>query len=243
MIETFNADWPVNAQVQALTTGRRGGVSVAPFGELNVATHVGDLPAAVQSNRRRLISKLGLPGKPNWLSQTHSNGLVRIDDSGLTDTPDADAAYTQAANQVLVIMTADCLPLFLATRDGAELALVHVGWRGMANGIIGRTLRQFDAPAEEICAWLGPAIGPDAFEVGADVRNLLLARKDAHEDAFQAFGSHWKADLYMLARQQLEGKVSFIGGGERCTYHEPQHFFSYRRDGTTGRMANLLWKT
>lgn len=242
MIETFKADWPVNAQVKALTTGRRGGVSVAPFGELNVATHVGDLPAAVQSNRRRLINKLGLPGKPNWLSQTHSNGLVRIDEAGLADTPDADAAYTQTANQVLVIMTADCLPLFLATRDGAELALVHVGWRGMVNGIVDRALRQFSAPAEQICAWLGPAIGAEAFEVGADVRNPLLKRDKQHEQAFQPFGTHWKADLYMLARQQLDGKVGFIGGGEHCTFSEPQHFFSYRRDGTTGRMANLLWK-
>ncbi|RUO24523.1 peptidoglycan editing factor PgeF [Aliidiomarina minuta] len=244
MINTFKADWPVINDVQALTTSRHGGVSVAPYGELNLATHVGDLPAAVQQNRRRLVKQLQLPDEPNWLSQTHSTGLVRIGEDGLADLPDADAAYTQVTNQVLVIMSADCLPVFLATRDGRELALVHAGWRGMASGIIKRALRQFEAPGEQICAWLGPAIGADAFEVGEDVRSAMLLQDPAHEEAFKPFGMHWKADLYKLARQQLgSASVGFIGGGQYCTYNQPEDFYSHRRDGTTGRMASLLWRS
>lgn len=243
MITTFKADWPVTSDVNALTTTRTGGVSVSPFGQLNVATHVGDLPAAVQENRRRLSHQLKLPTEPNWLSQTHSNGMVRIGEQGLQDLPDADAAYTDVAGQVLVIMTADCLPVFLATKDGSELALVHAGWRGMVNGIIGRALKQFKAPADEICAWLGPAISQQAFEVGDDVRDLIVGRNAQHASAFQRYQMHWKADLYEIARQQLAGKVGFVGGGDHCTHTENKLFYSYRRDGTTGRMANLLWKS
>lgn len=242
MIETLQAEWPVDPIVKALTTTRSGGVSVAPYGQLNVATHVGDLPASVQQNRRLLSHQLNLPDEPNWLSQTHSNGLVRIGADGLRDVPDADASYTEYAEQVLVIMTADCLPVFLAAKDGSELALVHVGWRGMANGILKRALQQFKSPAELRCAWLGPAISQAAFTVGKDVRDAMLKRHSAHESAFVKEGRRWRADLYQLARQQLEGQVGFIGGGEYCTYHESDLFFSHRRDGVTGRMASLLWR-
>lgn len=242
MISTLKPDWPVTDRVKAVTTTRTGGVSVAPYGQLNVATHVGDLPAAVQENRRRVKRHLRLPAEPNWLSQTHSNGLVRIGEQGLQDTPDADASYTQEASQVLAIMTADCLPVFLATRDGSELALVHAGWRGMANGIIERAVEQFEAPANEICAWLGPAISQQAFEVGDDVRDLILAHRAEHETAFVRHQMHWRADLYCMARQQLAERASFVGGGSHCTFNEPSLFYSHRRDGVTGRMANLLWK-
>lgn len=242
MITTLQADWPVDPRVKALTTTRDGGVSVAPYGRLNLATHVGDLPAAVQQNRRLLRTQLGLPSEPNWLSQTHSSALVRVGQQGLQDVPDADAAYTEYADQVLVIMSADCLPVFLASRDGSELALVHAGWRGMANGILNRALRQFKTPAEQRCAWLGPAISQPAFTVGNDVRDAMLARNPEHESAFQKEGRRWQADLYTLARQQLNGQVGYIGGGQHCTLAESELFFSYRRDGVTGRMASLLWR-
>lgn len=242
MITTLKPDWPVTDRVIACTTTRRGGVSVSPFGQLNVATHVGDLPAAVQENRKRLSAELALPTEPNWLSQTHSNGLVKIGEEGLQDVPDADAAYTDCDNQVLVIMTADCLPVFLATRDGSEVALVHAGWRGIANGIISRALDAFQAPHDEICAWLGPAISQPAFTVGSDVRELILQRSQAHESAFIKHGAKYKACLYTLARQQLEGRTGFVGGGNYCTYNQSELFYSYRRDGTTGRMANLIYK-
>ncbi|MCC5880436.1 MAG: peptidoglycan editing factor PgeF [Idiomarina sp.] len=241
MITTLKPEWPVHESVQAMTTTRKGGVSVSPFGQLNVATHVGDLPAAVQENRRRLVTELKLPAEPNWLSQTHSSGLVRIGESGLQDTPDADAAYTEFPNQVVVIMTADCLPVFLASRDGSEVALVHAGWRGIANGIIGRTLKTFQAKPDDLCAWLGPAISQSAFTVGNEVRELMLKRSAQHADAFVKYQSQWKACLYTLARQQLSGKVGFVGGGDYCTFSQPELFFSHRRDGTTGRMANLIY--
>ncbi|RAJ94600.1 peptidoglycan editing factor PgeF [Aliidiomarina maris] len=242
MISTLKPDWPVTDSVVAYTTTRTGGVSVAPYGQLNVATHVGDLPAAVQENRRRLMHQLALPNEPNWLSQTHSNGLVIIGEEGLQDVPDADAAYTQAAQQVIMIMTADCLPVFLATRDGSEVALVHAGWRGLANGIIARTLDAFDAPAEQICAWLGPAISQDAFEVGREVRDLLVQQDSQHQSAFKRVGAKYQTCLYTIARQQLDGLVGFIGGGDMCTYAQSSLFYSYRRDGVTGRMANLIYK-
>ena len=241
MITTLRPDWPVSDNVVACTATRRGGVSVSPFGQLNVATHVGDLPAAVQENRRRLVAELSLPGEPNWLSQTHSSALVKIGAEGLQDVPDADAAYTDCSNQVLVIMTADCLPVFLASRDGTEVALVHAGWRGMANGIIERTLRVFSSPREEICAWLGPAISQSNFIVGNDVRTALIKRHSEHEIAFTQHGLKYKACLYTLARQQL-ATIGFIGGGTHCTFEEADKFYSFRRDGTTGRMANLIYK-
>ena len=243
MITTLKPDWPVDSSVVAVTTTRRGGVSVSPFGQLNIASHVGDLPAAVQENRRRLVSELDLPAEPNWLSQTHSNGLVRIGEGGLQDIPDADAAYTEHHGQVVVIMTADCLPVFLAARDGSEVALVHAGWRGIANGIIIRTLKAFKSSPEDICAWLGPAISQPAFTVGNDVREAVIKRDAKHSEAFVPYQMQWKACLYSLARQQLQGKVGFVGGGEYCTYSRPELFFSYRRDGTTGRMANLIYKS
>lgn len=243
MITTLTPEWPVSDCVKAYTTTRVGGVSVAPFGQLNMATHVGDLPAAVQANRHRLVEELNLPAEPHWLSQTHSNGLVRIGEQGLQDLPDADAAYTNHSQQVLVIMTADCLPVFLASRDGSEVALVHAGWRGLANGILQRAISQFESPQHELCAWLGPAISQPAFEVGDDVRDLFLQKDECHGQAFLRTKTRYKADLYLIARQQLEHYVGFIGGGEHCTYNEPDLFYSYRRDGATGRMANLLWIT
>lgn len=242
MIITLKPDWPVAEHVVACTTTRKGGVSVSPFGQLNVATHVGDLPAAVQENRKRLLNELQLPSEPNWLSQTHSNALVKIGEEGLQDVPDADAAYTDCVQQVLVIMTADCLPVFLATRDGSEVALVHAGWRGIVNGIIERTLRAFAAPSHEICAWLGPAISQSHFTVDNDVRNAVLARNSEHASAFVKHGRKYKACLNTLARQQLNDNVGFIGGGDYCTYTNPELFYSYRRDGTTGRMASLIYQ-
>lgn len=242
MIITLKPDWPVAKHVIAYTTARKGGVSVSPFGQLNVATHVGDLPAAVQENRKRLVSALELPKEPNWLSQTHSNALVKIGAEGLQDVPDADAAYTDCVQQVLVIMTADCLPIFLASRDGSEVALVHAGWRGIANGIIARTLRAFAAPKHEICAWLGPAISQANFTVGNEVRKAVLERNSNHESAFIKHGLKYKACLATLARQQLTDKVGFIGGGDHCTYNNAELFYSYRRDGTTGRMASLIYQ-
>jgi len=243
MIEVKEVSWPVNEKVKGLTTLRKGGVSAKPYDELNLAAHVGDLPAAVQNNRGVLRKELNLPAEPNWLSQTHSDGVVRVGAFGLKDEAEADAAFTDEPNQVLAVMTADCLPLLLATKDGSELAIAHCGWKGIAAGIIERTLDQFEVSMDEVCAWMGPAIGPEHFEVGQDVLDAILALDKEHESAFKPHNGRWLADIYQITRQQLvKAGVGFIGGGSECTFSQSEDFYSYRRDGKTGRMASLLWR-
>jgi len=230
------------AGVRAFSTTRHGGVSAAPFASFNLGSHVGDLPAAVQKNRQRLLNALQLPNEPCWLNQVHGHTVVRLLSGACLDTPEADAAYTNVKGTVLAIQTADCLPILLAAEDGSEIAAVHSGWRSLAAGIISATLEQFTSSPQHIRAWLGPAIGPEHFEVGEDVRSAMLDLNSQHESAFKPYGEKYLADLAAIARQTLRSLgVDSIETCQTCTYANAEDYFSFRRDGQTGRMASLIW--
>ncbi len=235
-------DWPAPNRVRAYSTTRCGGVSMAPFKSLNLGDHVGDDPAAVAANRQHLCEALQLPSKPFWLRQVHGTvvyQLTDMDEGGI----EADGSFTRQLNRVCVVMTADCLPLLLCDREGSVVAAVHAGWRGLYAGIIEQAVTQLGVSPSRLMAWLGPAIGAQAFEVGSEVREAFLQHDVAANEAFiQKDSDHWLADLYLLARQRLrQSGVQAIYGGEFCTYYDPQKFFSYRRDVQTGRMATLIY--
>ncbi|MCH8501858.1 MAG: peptidoglycan editing factor PgeF [Aliidiomarina sp.] len=228
--------------VRAFSTTRHGGVSAAPFASLNLGSHVGDLPAAVQKNRQRLVQALKLPHEPCWLNQVHENTVVRLMSGACADTPEADASYTNVKGTVLAIQTADCLPILLAADDGSEIAAIHSGWRSLAAGIIRATLEQFSSSPQRIHAWLGPAIGSEHFEVGDDVRSAMLDLNTEHESAFKPYGEKYLADLTAIASQTLRSLgVNTIEASQICTYANAEDYFSFRRDGQTGRMASLIW--
>ncbi len=233
--------WPAPDHVHALITTRQGGCSDAPYHSLNLAAHVGDDPQRVACNRERLVRKLGLPAAPFWLEQVHGCDLVECDPA--QQGARADAATTTRPGQVCAVLTADCLPLLLCNRTGTRVAAVHAGWRGLAAGVLERAVEAFDPAAGELLVWLGPAIGAAAFEVGDDVRQVFLARDPANEAAFVPGASgRWLADIYRLARIILAAyNPGFVGGGDYCTVSDSARFFSYRRDGVTGRMASLIW--
>ncbi|MGD8108514.1 purine nucleoside phosphorylase YfiH [Pantoea sp. FN0302] len=234
-------DWPAPATVRACSTTRAGGVSAAPWDSLNLGDHVGDQPAAVQANRQRLVDMADLPAMPWWLEQVHGTEVVRLDERPPA-TRRADAVWSNQAGRVCAVMTADCLPVLFCSFDGKEVAAAHAGWRGLCAGVLENTLRQFSAPPEEIHVWMGPAIGPEAFEVGPEVRAAFMAHDPAAAGAFRAAGDKFYADLWQLARQRLAAQgVASVSGGGRCTWHDSAHFFSWRRSGTTGRMASLIW--
>ncbi len=236
--------WPVPARVHALTTTRDGpGVSVPPFDRFNLGLHVGDDALAVAANRTRLVRELGLPAEPHWLEQVHGTGVAIAGEDGGSGVPVADAAITRLPRHVLAIQTADCLPMLMAADDGTEIAAIHAGWRGLAAGVIEAALARLRTPRERTLAWLGPAIGPDAYEVGDDVRDACVRGDSAANSAFRPVrAGHWLCDLYALARHRLAGQgVLRVTGGEHCTLHERERFYSYRRDGATGRMATLIW--
>ena len=236
------ADWPAPDVIVAGTSTRVGGVSTDRFDSLNVGAHVGDDAANVAENRRRLIESAGMPGEPRWLRQVHGTGIsTASDDAG---SPRADAAITTAAGDVLVIMTADCLPVLLCASDGNELAAAHCGWRSLAGGILGKTVAAMRSEPADLLAWLGPAISQAAFEVGNDVRDAFLAGSPVAEQHFEPNDrGRWQADLYGLARLKLaESGVLRVSGGGRCTFSESEKFFSYRRDGETGRMASFIFR-
>ena len=231
--------WPAPARVRALITTRNGGSSVGPYASMNLGLRVGDDPESVRANRRTL-SKV-LPGEPIWLNQVHGNGVVHAE--SVTGAVEADASVAFSANCISVVTIADCLPILITDRTGSRVAAAHAGWRGLAAGIVENTVKALAASPQELIAYLGPAIGPTAFEVGNDVRNAFIAMDPA---AAQAFRPHapgkWLADLFQLARQRLETLgVTSIHGGGLCTYSDPGRFFSHRRDKVAGRMAALIW--
>lgn len=238
-IEWIEPDWPAPGQVQARSTTRRGGVSAGPWHSLNLATHVGDDPAAVAENRRRLREQGELPAAPAWLTQVHGCGVAQ----GAAAGCEADARVSSRPGEVCAVLTADCLPVLLCDRSGSRVAAVHAGWRGLAGGVLEQTLDNFSQPAAEMLAWLGPAIGPDAFEVGDEVRAAFIGADAEAKTAFRpARPGHWFADIYRLARQRLAARgVTAVYGGDLCTYREAERFYSFRRDGQTGRMASLIW--
>jgi YfiH family protein len=234
-------DWPAPPQVRALSTQRAGGVSAAPFESLNLGAHVGDSAEAVGENRRRLYTAARLPAEPVWLSQQHGTHVLDLD--GAHAPAVADAALTHGAGRVCAILTADCLPVLLAAESGAGVAAAHAGWRGLAGGVIEATVRALALPPESLLAWLGPAIGRAHFEIGAEVREELLCADPQAEAAFEPNArGRYMADLAALARRRLERVgIARIYGGDACTYAAPEHYFSYRRDGRTGRQATLIW--
>jgi len=236
-------DWPVPPGVRALTTTRAGGVSTGPYASLNLAGHVGDDPAAVAANRARLARAAGLPAEPAWLQQVHGCGVCHLGADIAARGRSADATVADRPNSVCAVLTADCLPVLLSAEDGGVVAAVHAGWRGLLAGVIEATITRMGRPADPLLAWLGPAIGPAAFEVGPEVRDAYCRRAPAAEAAFRAHpNGRWLADLYALARQRLaDAGIERIWGGGHCTMTESERFFSYRRDGVTGRMATLIW--
>ena len=241
MIEFITPDWPAPARVRALSTTRMGGISLPPYDSLNLGDRVGDDLQAVTANRQRLEEQLGLPAAPCWLEQIHGCDVV---DAGAVESGcQADASITRQPGVACVVMTADCLPLLLCDKQGRCVAAVHAGWRGLLDGVIEMTLERMVLPPEQILAWMGPAIGPDAFEVGDEVFHAFVERDAAAVVHFHANRpGHKLADIYGLARQRLTAKgVAFISGGRYCTVSERDRFFSYRRDGATGRMATLIW--
>lgn len=242
MLEVIRPDWPAPARVQALTTTRVGGVSRSPFDQLNLATYVGDQLEDVLHNRQLLRETVNLPNEPLWLSQVHGVGIV--DAACSTVDMQADGSFTTEPGVVCAVMTADCLPVLLTDRDGGCVAAAHAGWRGLADGVIEAAVAALPVAADQLLAWLGPAIGPGAFEVGDEVRDAFCAVDSQAELAFARQGDKWLADIYILARQRLAavGVTSVYGGGG-CTFTDQARFYSYRRDGQTGRMASLIWLT
>lgn len=235
------ARWPAPARVKALTTTRAGGVSAAPYDSLNLAAHVGDDPTAVAANRARLRAAASLPAEPVWLEQVH--GTVIVDAAQAASGVQADGSHARAPGVVCAVLTADCLPVFLCDRDGTRVAVVHAGWRGLVAGIIEQGVAALNLPPARLLAYLGPAIGPRAFEVGPEVRAAFVTQDAAAQDAFVPGDGdrHW-ADIYLLARGRLaRAGVSAVFGGEECTYEDRARFYSYRRDGRCGRMASLIW--
>lgn len=234
-------NWPIPAGIKACSTTRHGGISQPPYDSLNLGTHVGDNAQAVADNRQRLVVGAGLPQMPLWLEQVHGTRVLALDGQ-IPEDLCADAVYSQVVGQVCAVMTADCLPVLFASQAGDEVAAAHAGWRGLCDGILERTIEHFTAAPSKITAWLGPAIGPQQFEVGAEVRAAFVAADMAAASAFIPHGDKFLADIYLLARQRLQRAGVFaIYGGNRCTVTEMSHFFSYRRDGVTGRLASLIW--
>ena len=232
--------WKAPAHVQAISTTREHGVSKTPFAALNLGHHVGDEPADVAANRVVLQQRAKMPSTPLWLNQVHGTNVITLPYSG-APYPNADAVFTRTPNQVCAIMTADCLPILLCNHNGTEVAAIHAGWRGLLHGVIEATLGCF-SDKTQLHAWLGPAISQRAFEVRDDVRDAFIAEDALAAAAFNAQGSAWLADLYLLARQRLQRHgIREITGGEYCTFSEPERFFSYRREAITGRQASCIW--
>lgn len=244
------ADWPAPKRVHAFTTLRHGpGVSLAPFDSFNLGLRSGDDEVAVTRNRALLMEHAALPAAPAWLHQVHGTRVERFDGAGSaadrSAEPEADAAVTSIPGNVLVILTADCLPVLFCAQDGSEVAAAHAGWRGLAAGVLEATVAAMRTPPERVIAWLGPAAGPQRYEIGVEVYDAFVAQDWAAASAFTSTRpEHWRVDLYALARRRLERAGLAPGnvcGGNHCTISEPQRFYSHRRDQRTGRMASLVW--
>ncbi|MBI5918310.1 MAG: peptidoglycan editing factor PgeF [Nitrosomonadales bacterium] len=236
---SFTPDWPAPANVRALQTTRLGGVSVAPYCSFNLGDHVGDAPLAVARNRQSLSSLL--PSEPLWLKQVH--GVVVVDAARSGCLPQADASFSARPGAVCVVMTADCLPVLLCDAAGTVVGAVHAGWRGLCDGVIEATVARMGVPPGSLMAWLGPAISQAAFEVGDEVRAAFLAKRPEAATAFVPGASgKWFADIWQLARLRLNAlEVANVYGGGLCTYQDVERFYSYRRDGVTGRMGSFIW--
>jgi YfiH family protein len=241
MSEVIYPNWPAPQHIRAFTTIRTGGLSAAPFNSLNLGDHVGDAPLIVEQNREILLNSAKLPEPPRWLSQQH--GCRVIESLHWSAGECADGIVTNTLNHVCPVLTADCLPILLCNQQGDRIAAIHAGWRGLANGVVENAIASFGLNKQHIMAWLGPAIGPENFEVGEDVVNNFVQHDVIAKQAFkQTDDTHYNADIYLLARQRLRALgVTDIYGGQFCTVNDPTRFFSYRRDNVTGRMASVIW--
>jgi len=234
----FAPDWPRPAGIRAAVTTRAGGASEGPFASLNLAGHVDDDPAAVAANRRALAGALGGSGEPAWLEQVHG---VAVADAAAGPGQQADASVATQPGAVCAVLTADCLPVLLARSDGSAVAAAHAGWKGLAAGVLEATVARLGRG--RLTAWLGPAIGPNAFEVGEEVRAAFTDPDPGAAPCFRYRDGQLHADLYALARRRLfAAGVAEVHGGGRCTFTEAERFYSYRRDGRTGRLATLVWR-
>jgi len=240
-------NWSAPSNVRAaITTRRSGGVSDAPYNCCNLGDHVGDNPDHVAANRAFIRQALQLPSEPYWLKQVHGVQVLTLDqpNTNIHTVYEADASLTQAKNTVCAVMTADCLPVLFCDQTGTTVAAAHAGWRGLHAGVLEATVANMQIPPAQIMAWLGPAIGTTAFEVGDEVRAAFCQVDEQAAQAFQPAKQKqkWYADIFLLARQRLQAiGLTHISGGGLCTYENPQDFYSYRRDKVTGRMASLIW--
>lgn len=232
-------DWPAPKNVRTLQTTRIGGVSVAPYDSFNLGEHVGDVPLAVASNRQLLASLM--PSEPVWLEQVHGIEVENADVAACR--PQADACIARHHGSVCVVMTADCLPVLLCDEDGTVVGAAHAGWKGLAAGVIEATVKAMNVSPHKLLAWFGPAISQQAFEVGKEVRDIFIAQNPQAAEAFlPGAEGKWLADIYLLAHQRLHALgISRVYGGERCTFSEADNFYSYRRDGVTGRQGSFIW--
>ncbi|MDH5764864.1 MAG: peptidoglycan editing factor PgeF [Gammaproteobacteria bacterium] len=240
-IECLYPDWPAPVHVKAFTTTRLAGFSRGSYAGLNLASHVKDNRADVDNNRQLVMDQLSLPAEPAWLNQVH--GIEVVDAARITLPVTADASCTDQGGVICAVLTADCLPVLICNDQGTKVAAIHAGWRGLQAGIIEATVKFMQEPAENLHVWLGPAIGPDAFEVGEEVRQAFVSEMPETESAFRFHRQgHYLADIYQIARIRLQKiNISSVSGGNFCTYTDSARFYSYRRDGDTGRMATLIW--
>ncbi len=239
-VDLILPEWPAPGHIKAASTTRRGGVSGAPWHSLNLATHVSDDMHNVRQNREILSIRLHFSGEPVWLEQVHGSDVIVADIGGHQP---CDASITRQEKLACAVLTADCLPVLFTDHSGTVVAAAHAGWRGLAAGILENTVHKMSVPMPEILAWMGPAIGPKNFSVGRDVYQVFTGFSEEAGRAFTAVDdSRWLCDIYSLARLRLNAMgVTGIYGGGRCTYEEKDSFYSFRRDGVTGRMASLIW--
>jgi YfiH family protein len=238
-IDVIRPDWPAPANVRAFTTTRNEGFSRGPWARLNLGNSCGDDPDHVSRNRDLLQSLL--PSELRYLNQVHGNRVVDWDEASSAQSG-ADAITSHLTGQVCTVLTADCLPVLFCDRAGTKIAASHAGWRGLAGGVLEATVSAMGCEPAGLMAWLGPAIGPRAFEVGEEVYDAFMALDTENAKAFKPCGDRWLANLYKLARLVLSrAGVEQVSGGRFCTYSESDKFFSYRRDGVTGRMASVIW--
>ncbi len=242
-MDFIKPDWPAPKNIKAFCTTREAGVSEDAYAHFNLALHVEDNPSHVKKNRQLLYKSLNLPSEPAWLEQVH--GVQIINATHANKTPQADASFATEKNKVCVVMTADCLPILICNQQGTKVAAAHAGWRGLQAGVIEASIDALEENSRDILVWLGPAIGADAFEVGDEVRQKFINEIPETALAFSANKpGHWLANIYQLAKIRLQNiGIDKIYGGGFCTYTDQQRFYSYRRDGVTGRMASLIWRT
>lgn len=249
-MQLIEPNWPVARNIHAFTTTRIGGVSLFPFDSLNMGSRVEDDLNAVDENRRRVMLAKQVPSMPYWLHQIHSTNVVELPliDHMMTNETEpvqADGAYTSQANQVCAVLTADCMPVLFCSKHGDEVAAAHAGWRGLCHGILEQTVKRFRCAPQDILVWMGPTIGPSKFEVGEEVKQQFEQVDLLASQAFKSIpdkSNKYLADLYLIAKQRLTHLgIELVFGGEHCTFTQSAQFYSYRRNGKTGRMASMIW--